>query len=43
MCNRISQNNIKQELFEIKSENRRFLIQCYRSSADAVNKNMLMA
>ena len=42
MCNRISQNNIKQELFEIKSKNR-FLIQYYRSTADAVNKNMLMA
>lgn len=42
MYNRINQNNIKQELFEIKSENR-FLIQYYRSTADSINKNMLMA
>ena len=43
MYNRINQNNIKQELFEIKSKNRRFLIQYYRSTADSINKNMLMA
>lgn len=43
MLNRKNQNNIKQELFEIKRENCRFLIQYYRSTTDPINKNCLMA
>lgn len=36
--NRINQNNIKKELFKIRRENGRFLIQYYRSTIDSVIK-----